>query len=72
VRVSAGIVPEKKNTFSFLGRSLLVLVRILSPDEVSEMGRETGKNMLKIITARDMNPNQRKKYLEKKGAGNDE
>ncbi len=52
---------------TFSGRYLLVLVRILGPVEVSEMGYETGKNVLKIITARDMNPNQRKKYLERKG-----
>jgi uncharacterized DUF497 family protein len=52
---------------TFSGRYLLVLVRILSPKEVSELGFELGSNVLRIITARDMNRKQRKLYNERKG-----
>lgn len=52
---------------TFSGRYLLVLVRILSSKEVSELGFERGSNVVKIITARDMNRKQRKLYNERKG-----
>ena len=52
---------------TFSGRYLLVLVRILSSEEVSKFGFKPGTNVLKIITARDMNTRQRKKYNKKIG-----
>jgi len=52
----------------FSGRYLLVLVRILSPKEVRELGFNPGTNVIKIVTARDMNTKQRKKYIERKGS----
>lgn len=52
---------------TFSGRYLLVLVRILSPEEVSKLGFKPGTNVLKIITARDMNTRQRKPYSNKRG-----
>ncbi len=50
---------------SFSGRYLLVLVRILSSEEVSKLALKPGTNALKIITARDMNTSQRKVYNKK-------
>ena len=47
---------------TFAGRYLIVLVRVLSAEEVSKIGFTPGTNVLKIITARDMNPHQRKIY----------
>jgi len=52
---------------TFSGRYILVLVRILSPEEVSQLGFDQRSNVLKIITARDMNTKQRKIYNQKKG-----
>ena len=52
---------------TFAGRYLLVLVRVLSQEEVQKLGFEVGRNFVKIITARDMNKNQRKIYLKRKG-----
>ena len=52
---------------TFSGRYLLVLVRILSSKEVLKLGYEQGTHVLKIITARDMNPTQRKTYNRKRG-----
>jgi hypothetical protein len=40
---------------TFSGRYLLVLVRVLSKQETWELGYESSSNILKIITARDMN-----------------
>jgi len=42
---------------TFSGRYLLVLVRVLSPDEVLNLGFDSGAN---VITARKMNTTQRK------------
>ena len=53
---------------TFSGRYLLILVRVLSSDEVNKLGLESGTNLLKIITARDMNTKQRRMYNRKKGA----
>ena len=53
---------------TFSGRYLLVLVRILAPKEAPELGFNPGTNVIKIITARDMNTNQRRKYIERKGS----
>ena len=53
---------------TFSGRYLLVLVRILSSEEVKKLGLEPGTNVLKIITARDMNKKQRKIYNNRKGS----
>lgn len=53
---------------TFSGRYLLVLVRILSPKEVHKLGFNPGTNVIKIVTARDMNTKQRKKYIERKGS----
>jgi uncharacterized DUF497 family protein len=54
---------------TFSGRYLLVLVRILSEDEVLQLGFSSGTNVIKVITARDMNAKQRKEYANKRGAG---
>jgi uncharacterized DUF497 family protein len=53
---------------SFSGRYLLVLVRILSSEERAGLNFEPGINVIKIITARDMNQKQRRMYTEKKGS----
>ena len=53
---------------TFSGRYLLVLVRILSAEEVKKLGLEPGTNVLKIITARDMNKKQRNIYKKRKGS----
>lgn len=52
---------------TFSGRYLLVLVRVLSLKEVLKLGLSQGTNVIKIITARDMNSNQRKIYNKKRG-----
>ncbi|MBL7211311.1 MAG: hypothetical protein ISS61_02895 [Desulfobacteraceae bacterium] len=52
---------------TFSGRYLLVLVRVLSLEEILKLGFRQGTNVLKIITARDMNSKQRKTYNERKG-----
>jgi uncharacterized DUF497 family protein len=52
---------------TFSGRHLLVLVRLLSSEEATKLGFKKGINFIKIITARDMNKNQRKMYNKKKG-----
>ena len=53
---------------TFAGRYLLALVRILSQEETAELNFESGVNVLKIITARDMNDKQRRKYTRRKGS----
>ena len=52
---------------TFSGRYLLILVRLLSLEEVTKLGFKKGINFIKIITARDMNKNQRKMYDKMKG-----
>ncbi len=52
---------------TFSGRYLLVLVRVLSLEEILKLGFMQGTNVLKIITARDMNSKQRKTYNKRKG-----
>ena len=52
---------------TFSGRYLLILVRLLSLEEVTKLGFKQGINFIKIITARDMNKNQRKMYNQKRG-----
>ncbi len=52
---------------TFSGRYLLVLARVLSSAEVTELGFVSDANILKIITARDMNLKQRKMYNQRKG-----
>ncbi len=52
---------------TFSGRYLLVLVRVLSLEEILKLGFMQGANVLKIITARDMNSKQRKTYNERRG-----
>ncbi len=52
---------------TFSGRYLLVLVRVMSSEEVLKLGFVKGTNLLKIITARDMNSKQRKAYNERRG-----
>jgi hypothetical protein len=49
------------------GRHLLVLVRVLKSEEVQDLGFQVGTNVVKIITARDMNDGQRRFYRLKKG-----
>ena len=51
---------------TFSGRYLLTLVRVLSSEETSKAGFQPGANVLKIITARDMNKNQRRIYKEER------
>ena len=52
---------------TFSGRYLLVLERVLSKQEIGKLGYEPGANVLKIITARDMNKKQRQIYNKRKG-----
>ena len=52
---------------TFSGRYLLVLIRLLSVSETAELGLPHGSNAIKIITAREMNPKQRRLYLKRKG-----
>ncbi len=52
---------------TFAGRYLLVLVRVLSQDEVSNLNLLPKTNVIKIITARDMKPKQRNLYRNKRG-----
>jgi len=47
---------------TFSGRYLLILIRLLSSEEVTQLGFKQGINFIKIITARDMNKNQRKNF----------
>ena len=51
---------------TFAGRYLLVLGRVLSPEEVSQLGLEAKTNVFKIITVRDMNRNQRDTYNKRR------
>lgn len=53
---------------TFAGRYLLVLVRILSREEAADLNFESGVNVLKIITARQMNDKQRRMYTRRKGS----
>src|SRR4030042_1263446 len=50
------------------GRYLLVLVRVLNSKEIKALGFANDPEVLKIITARDMNQTQRKTYLKRKGS----
>ena len=52
---------------TFSGRYLLVLVRILSDKQVRDLGYHPDVNLLKVITARDMNIKQRREYTKQKG-----
>ena len=52
---------------TFSGRYLLVLVRVLSTQETQELGYKSDANVIKIITARDMNKKQRQMYNKRKG-----
>ena len=52
---------------TFSGRYLLVLVRIMSSAEALKLGFMRGANLIKIITARDMNSKQKKTYNERRG-----
>ena len=52
---------------TFAGRYLLVLVRVLSQDEVANLNLPPKANLVKIITARDMNAKQRNRYHNKRG-----
>lgn len=52
---------------TFSGRYLLVLVRMLSSKEVFKLGFKPGVNLIKVITARDMNKKQRNMYNKRKG-----
>jgi len=53
---------------SFSGRYLLVLVRILSQEDAADLNFESGVNVLKVITARDINRKQRQMYAQRKGS----
>ena len=51
---------------TFAGRYLIVLVRILSQEDIVKLNFPSHVNVIKIITARDMNPKQRRLYNKKK------
>ena len=51
---------------TFAGRYLIVLVRVLSAEEIPKLGFTPGTNVMKIITARDMNSHQRKMYNKRR------
>ena len=42
-------------------------IEVWELEEVHKLGLEVGRSFVKIITARDMNRNQRKIYLKRKG-----
>ena len=46
---------------TFAGRYLLVLVRALTRDEVTDLNLHSKTNVIKIITARDMNKTERRR-----------
>lgn len=48
-------------------RYLLVLVRVLEIEEVLNLGFARGTNLVKIISARDMNQGQGRYYNARKG-----
>ncbi len=48
------------------GRYLLSLVRVLERDDVLKLGFASGTNLVKVITARDMNQRQRHDYVTRK------
>jgi hypothetical protein len=52
---------------TFSGRYLLVLVRVLGPEAVQKLNFGIGTNVMKVITARDMNHQQRRLYLRRRG-----
>jgi len=52
---------------TFSGRYLLILIRLLSASETAELGLPHGSNAIKIITARVMNPKQKRLYFKRKG-----
>jgi uncharacterized DUF497 family protein len=52
---------------SFSGRYLLVIVRILSTEEAIALNFQPGINVIRIITARDMNQKQRRMYALRRG-----
>lgn len=52
---------------TFAGRYLMILVRILSTEEASDLGFKPEVNLIRIITARDMNTKQRRMYDKKRG-----
>jgi uncharacterized DUF497 family protein len=52
---------------TFAGRYLLVLVRILSPEEIGALGDDPGIRRLRVITAREMNRKQKQMYEARRG-----
>ena len=54
---------------TFPGRFLLCLVRQLSEEEIPEAGRDTSVMILRLVTARDMNEAQRRRYRVRKDRG---
>jgi len=44
------------------GRYLLILVRLLEPEETARLNLDTQQNWIRLITARDMNHAQRRLY----------
>ncbi len=51
---------------TFAGRYLIILVRRLLAEEASILGFSSSTNVLRIITARDMNSNQRRLFDRKR------
>ena len=52
---------------TFAGRYLLVLIRVLSTEEAAKFDFKPGANVIKVITARDMNKTQKSLYLKRSG-----
>ncbi len=51
---------------TFAGRHLIVLVRVLSAEEISKLSFTSGTDVIRIITARDMNRHQRRMYSKRR------
>ncbi|MEW6666047.1 MAG: hypothetical protein AB1512_12600 [Thermodesulfobacteriota bacterium] len=49
------------------GRYLLSLVRVLEKEEVRKLGFTGATNLIKVITAREMNQRQRHLYMTRRG-----
>ncbi len=52
---------------TFAGRYLLCLVRQLAPEEISEQASDPSVTVLRLITARDMDEPQRRRYQAQRG-----
>jgi uncharacterized DUF497 family protein len=53
---------------TFAGRYLLILVRLLEPQEVARLDLDTQQNWIRLVTARDMNRTQRQLYERRRAS----